>query len=148
MALRRINKECSEISTDPPPGCTAGPINDDLFSWRATLCPEHPPYEGGIFHLSIHFPSDYPFKPPKITFLTKIYHCNINQNGGICLDILKDAWSPALTIAKVLLSIISLLMDPNPDDPLVPEIARLYREDRVKHDEEAKTWTRRYAISS
>lgn len=145
MALRRINREFSEISTDPPPGCTAAPVNDDLFSWRATLCPEQPPYEGGVFHLKIQFSSEYPFKPPKINFLTKIYHCNINQNGDICLDILKDAWSPALTIAKVLLSIGSLLMDPNPDDPLVPEIARLYRDNRSKHDEEARAWTQKYA---
>jgi ubiquitin-conjugating enzyme E2 D/E len=87
--------------------------------------PEDSPYSGGVFFLNIYFPTDYPFKPPKITFATRIYHPNINSNGGICLDILKDQWSPALTISKgifliiVLLSISSLLTDPNPDDPLV-----------------------------
>ena len=92
--------------------------------------PEDSPYSGGVFFLNIVFPPDYPFKPPKVTFTTKIYHCNINSNGSICLDILKDQWSPALTISKVLLSISSLLTDANPDDPLVPEIANLYKTNR------------------
>merc|ERR1712167_562566 len=100
--------------------------------------PSDSPYAGGIFFLDIQFPTDYPFKPPKIKFNTKIYHCNVNNNGSICLDILSGQWSPALTISKVLLSICSLLTDPNPDDPLVPEIARQYKSDKEKHDKTAK----------
>ena len=76
-----------------------------------------------MFSLQVRVPVDYPFKPPKVVFTTKIYHPNINPSGGICLDILGSNWSPALTIHKVLLSISSLLTDANPADPLVPDIA-------------------------
>ena len=107
--------------------------------------PSESPYTGGVFKLSILFPVDYPFKPPHMQFTTKIYHPNINAAGLICLDILKGQWSPALTISKVLLSITSLLTDPNPDDPFVPEIANLYKRDRATYETEAKAWTLRHA---
>jgi len=147
MALKRINKEMQDLSKDPPAGCSAGPVGDDLFHWQATIMgPPDSPYQGGVFFLTIHFPTDYPFKPPKLAFTTRIYHPNINSNGSICLDILRSQWSPALTISKVLLSICSLLTDANPDDPLVPEIARIYKTDRTKYSQLAQEWTRKYAM--
>mmetsp|Transcript_16616 Transcript_16616/g.46914 ORF Transcript_16616/g.46914 Transcript_16616/m.46914 type:complete len:148 (+) Transcript_16616:162-605(+) len=146
MAMKRISKELKDLDRDPPTSCSAGPIGDDLFRWQATIMgPEKSPYEGGVFFLNIVFPTDYPFKPPKINFSTRIYHPNINSSGAICLDILKEQWSPALTISKVLLSICSLLCDPNPDDPLVPETAHLYKTDRQKYNAMAKEWTRKFA---
>eukprot|EP00750_Incisomonas_marina_P005584 INCI14029.2.p1 GENE.INCI14029.2~~INCI14029.2.p1 ORF type:complete len:148 (+),score=17.76 INCI14029.2:213-656(+) len=146
MALKRLNKELKDLAVDPPPNCSAGPVGDDLFRWSATILgPGQSPYNGGIFFLNIVFPPEYPFKPPRVSFTTKIYHPNINDKGGICLDILKENWSPALTISKVLLSVCSLLTDPNPDDPLVPEIAQLYKKDRVKYNQNAKAFTQKYA---
>merc|ERR1719336_1631813 len=107
--------------------------------------PAESSYADGVFALNIHFPSDYPFKPPKVNFTTKIYHCNVNSNGAICFDILKDQWSSAFTISKVLLSISSLFTDPNPIDPLVPEIAQVYLKDEAKHDQTAREWVQKYA---
>ena len=146
MALRRINKEIVDLKSDPPSNCSAGPIGSDIYQWEAVILgPEDSPYTGGVFKLRIQFPVDYPFKPPHIQFLTKIYHPNINSSGMICLDILKGQWSPALTISKVLLSICSLLTDPNPKDPFVPEIAHIYMEKREEYEAEAKRWTLMYA---
>uniref|UniRef100_A0A803TW01 Ubiquitin conjugating enzyme E2 E3 n=1 Tax=Anolis carolinensis TaxID=28377 RepID=A0A803TW01_ANOCA len=119
-SAKRIQKELAEITLDPPPNCSAGPKGDNIYEWRSTILgPPGSVYEGGVFFLDITFSSDYPFKPPKVTFRTRIYHCNINSQGVICLDILKDNWSPALTISKVLLSICSLLTDCNPGKALV-----------------------------
>eukprot|EP00301_Raphidiophrys_heterophryoidea_P022077 c6322_g1_i1.p1 GENE.c6322_g1_i1~~c6322_g1_i1.p1 ORF type:complete len:177 (+),score=35.31 c6322_g1_i1:80-532(+) len=150
MALRRITKELAELNKDPPPSCSAGPVvPSNMFHWNAMIAgPPDSPYSGGTFFLDIQFPQDYPFKPPKVQFTTKVYHPNINANGAICLDILKDGkWSPALTISKVLLSISSLLTDPNPDDPLVGDIARQLKTNRKLFDQTAAEWTRQYASS-
>jgi ubiquitin-conjugating enzyme E2 D len=146
MASRRITMEYKDFLKDPPTNCSAGPEGEDIFTWTARILgPKQSVYEGGVFELKIDFPEKYPFKPPKIKFITRIYHPNINMGGGICLDILKDQWSPALTISKVLLSICSLLDDPNPDDPLMPEIAEQYKSERLEFDLTARKWTTLYA---
>ncbi|XP_047972125.1 ubiquitin-conjugating enzyme E2 11 isoform X3 [Salvia hispanica] len=147
MASKRIMKELAELKKDPPAACSAGPVNDNMFEWQATIMgPPDSPYAGGVFLATIHFPPDYAFKPPKVAFKTKVYHPNINSQGSICLDILKAQWSPALTISKVLLSICSLLTDPNPDDPLEAEIAKQYKTNRSKYEITARSWTQKYAM--
>jgi len=148
MALRRIQKELADLQKDPIPYCTAKPLCEgNIFEWEGILNgPNDSPYANGIFRLSIRFPPDYPFKCPKLQFITPIYHPNINKNGTICLDILKDQWTPALTISKVLLSVLSLLTDPNPRDPLCPDIAHQYINNRDLYDRAAKTMTERHAI--
>ncbi|KAF5471334.1 hypothetical protein F2P56_011776 [Juglans regia] len=143
---KRIQREMAELNLDPPPDCSAGPKGDNLYHWVATILgPQGTPYEGGIYFLDITFPSDYPFKPPKVVFKTRIFHCNVDTAGVLSLDILKDSWSPALTITKVLLAIRAIFTNPDPYNPIIPGIARLYLADRAKHDELAAEWTRRFA---
>ena len=146
--LGRINKELRNITKNLPDNCSAHPILDgtDIYEWQGHITgPSDTPYAGGTFFLNIHLPEEYPHRPPKVTFQTRIYHCNINQNGVISLDILSDNWTPALSIATILISITSLLSEPNPDNPLVPEISRIYKVDKVQHDQRAKEWTEKYA---
>ena len=147
QALKRIQKELTEFNNDPPEGFSAGPVDDsDMFKWEACITgPEESPYEGGNFQLSIEFPKDFPFKPPKVEFTTKVYHPNVKSTGTICLDILKDAWSPDITVSKILLAIQNLLINPNIDHPLEPEIAELYKKDKNAYNEKAKEWTEKYA---
>mmetsp|Transcript_1790 Transcript_1790/g.3880 ORF Transcript_1790/g.3880 Transcript_1790/m.3880 type:complete len:149 (-) Transcript_1790:83-529(-) len=148
MAVRRIRRELELIRAYTGDAYSAAPVDDDnMFNWVATIQgPKDSPYEGGIFYLSILLPAGYPFKPPHVKFTTKLYHPNINEDGRECLDITKDEWSPALTIEKVLFALVSLLRDPNPDDPLIPEIARQYKNDQQAFIETARDWTRRFAM--
>ncbi len=144
--VKRLQKELLEMKKNDIPNISASPVNDNLFEWEAVILgPIGTPYEGGLFNLNISIPSNYPLKPPNVIFKTKIYHPNINLSGSICLDILKSNWSPTLTISKVLLSICSILADPNPNDPLVPEIANLLKTNPELYHQTAKEWTNIYA---
>mmetsp|Transcript_57071 Transcript_57071/g.121269 ORF Transcript_57071/g.121269 Transcript_57071/m.121269 type:complete len:249 (-) Transcript_57071:27-773(-) len=111
--------------------------------------PKDSPYEGGVFRLSVSVPMAYPMDPPKMQFQTRIYHPNVGQGhtpGAICLDILrKEAWSPSLTIERTLISIASLLADPNPESPMDGEAANLYKKNRKAYDREVQKWVQKYA---
>ena len=150
LALKRIQKELIDFNKNPPENCSAGPVNNvDMFHWQATIMgPSDSVYQGGVFFLDIKFPSDYPLKPPKIRFMTRIYHPNICPScWDLCcgIDILKDQWSPALNISKIMLCISSLLTDPILDNPIFPEAAMIYKSDRAKFEKIAKEWTKIYA---
>ncbi|XP_060071806.1 ubiquitin-conjugating enzyme E2 D2B-like [Ylistrum balloti] len=146
MGSRRLKKELLQMTKDPPENCSARLVGDDLFHWKASLTgPEDTPYADGTFELDIRFPVEYPFKPPSVKFDTKIYHPNISVNGQICMDILRSKWSAGITVSAVLLSVSSLMADPNPTDPFVPEIADIYRNEYEQFKETAKEWTNLYA---
>ena len=110
--------------------------------------PEDSPFEGGVFKLKITIPEDYPAKPPRVEFLTKVYHPNISGNGDISLDILDDLslWRPCMTIQKVLLCVLSLLTDPNCSDAINPDIGGQLLRDKRKYESVAKEWTKTHAM--
>merc|ERR1711862_642608 len=103
-------------------------------------------YERGVFQLELFLPADYPMVPPKVRFLTEIYHPNVDKVGRICLDILKNKWSPALQIRTVLLSIQALLSSPNPDDPLDNSVGEVWLKNEAQALRTAKEWTKKYAM--
>lgn len=147
MALsRRIQKETERLSQDPVPGISASPDAENQRYFHVQIAgPVATPYEGGLFSLELFLPDDYPMCAPKVRFLTKIYHPNVDKLGRICLDILKDKWSPALQVRSVLLSIQALMSSPNPDDPLDPTVARHWVENEEAAIRQAREWTRMYA---
>ena len=134
---------------DTVPGISAKPYADNPRYFSVTIDgPEDTPYRGGLFQLEMFLPSDYPMTPPKIRFLTKVYHPNVDKVGRICLDILKDKWSPALQVRTVLLSLQALLSAPNPDDPLDNGVAEHWKQDESGAQATAAQWTEKYAKQS
>ncbi|TIC30527.1 putative ubiquitin-conjugating enzyme E2 [Wallemia mellicola] len=160
---KRILKEAERLQVDAPEGIQAIPSEEDIRYFDVSIQgPDGSPFEKGIFKLELWLPSSYPMEPPKVRFLTKIYHPNIDKLGRICLDILKggyslyitsdqlthsDKWSPALQIRTVLLSIQALLSSPNPDDPLANDVAEHYKTDEQAAKAVSKEWTALYAKS-
>jgi ubiquitin-conjugating enzyme E2 N len=143
---RRILKETAVLLNDPPLGITASPHQENAKYFDVTIVgPQDSPYEGGIFQLELFLVDNYPMEPPKVRFLTKIYHPNIDKLGRICLDILKKKWSPALQIRTVLLSIQALMSAPNPDDPLANDVSAHWKKDEGDALKTAKDWTKLYA---
>lgn len=150
MALdKRVTKELSRLFSDPVPGITVSPYNNNIRYLDVLISgPEQSPFEGGVFRLELFLPEEYPMSPPKVRFLTKIYHPNIDSIGRICLDILKDKWSPALQIRTIVLSIQALLSEPNPDDPLANNVAQNWKENIEGAIDTARKWTHLYATQA
>lgn len=149
MALKRIQKELNVYAKDPYPGITftMDPrFPGDYFHLLGSIIGESgTPYEDGLFFLSIELPKDYPFRPPNVKFLTPVCSPNIDRSGGNCLDIFDDSWSPALTIPRTLLSLQTVLSNPDYNDSLDPVLSSLFKADKPGFLLQAKAHTRLHA---
>lgn len=144
---RRILKETQRLMAEPVAGISAVPDEQNARYFHVEITgPKDSPFEGGKFKLELFLPEEYPMAAPKVRFVTKIYHPNIDKVGRICLDILKDKWSPALQIRTVLLSIQALLSAPNPDDPLANDVAEQWKVNETAALNKAKEYTKLYAM--
>ncbi|XP_060569349.1 uncharacterized protein LOC132727783 [Ruditapes philippinarum] len=144
---RRLRSELKTLKSDPPEGIRAEPLDRHCCHWQASITgPQGSPYEGGLFLLYLQIPDSYPMRPPKVQFITKIFHPNISRHGDVGLDSIHYNWSLALTISKVLISIQSLLTDPYCDVCMEPAIGSLYSKNRQEFDRISRLWTWKYAM--
>lgn len=155
--LKRLNRELSIVRESQIQhsdlGWSVGPVQDesgeisDLRNWEGFIFgTDDSPYQGAVFRITITFTDDYPIKAPKVKFVDVPFHPNVYEDGNICLDILKENWSPALQVPALLHSVRSLLTDPNVNSPANQTAARLYREDRAIFEEQVKQKIRQQTL--
>ncbi|KAL6121715.1 hypothetical protein NUSPORA_01324 [Nucleospora cyclopteri] len=139
-ATRRLLKDLDEVSkTQENYSIYAEPLEDDLFTWVAVISgPKGTPYEGGTFSLVLTFDDEYPQHAPEVCFLSKMFHPNVYPNGDLCLDILKNKWSPSYNVTAILLSVQSLLNDPNINSPANMEAAEMYEKNKEEYKKKVR----------
>lgn len=134
-AKRRLLKDLSTVSKHTDNTIFAQPLADDILTWTAIIMgPPNTPYENGTFSLILTFDESYPNHPPEISFISQMFHPNIYTNGDLCLDIIKNRWSPSYDVLSILLSIQSLLNDPNNESPANHEASRLYTDNTEEYN--------------
>merc|ERR1711983_165441 len=138
-ARRRLMRDFKRLQEDPPEGVSGAPGENNIMVWNAVIFgPHETPFEDGTFKLMMEFCEEYPNKPPRVKFLSRMFHPNIYADGGICLDILKNKWSPTYDVSAILTSIQSLLSDPNPNSPANSMAAQLFKENRREYEKRVK----------
>merc|ERR1712150_257031 len=148
-ALKRLMAEYKQLTLNPPEGIVAGPINEEnFFEWETLITgPEDTCFEGGIFPARLTFPSDYPLSPPKMKFTCDLFHPNIYPDGRVCISILHapgddpmgyessaERWSPVQSVEKILLSVVSMLAEPNDESPANVDVSKIWRNNRDDFD--------------
>ena len=146
----RLRQELSRLSDNPPEGISCYLKADTINRMTATIVGPHgSPYEGGLFVLELEIENSYPFEPPRLKFVTPVYHPNIDTSGRVCMDLLKmppsGGWKPTIMLENLLVAVQMLLANPNPDDPLMPEIASEFRTNRAEFDKKATESTKQHA---
>jgi len=148
-ATRRLQKELGDLKASEQLQRVFRNIEVDdsnLLLWQGLIVPDVAPYNKGAFKIRIEFPVEYPFKPPKITFTTKIYHPNVDEKGQVCLPIIAtDNWKPATKTDQVIQALVSLINEPEPEHPLRAELAQEFQQDRKKFTKNAEEFTKKYA---
>lgn len=152
-AQKRLLKEYQQLSRDPPPGIIAGPVSENnLYKWECLLeGPSDTPYENGVFPAVLTFPKDYPLSPPTLKFDPPLLHPNIYADGTVCISILhppgedpnqyerpEERWSPVQSIEKILLSVMSMLAEPNPESGANIDACKLWRDNRAEYDRQIR----------
>ncbi|EON62959.1 ubiquitin-conjugating enzyme E2-18 kDa [Coniosporium apollinis CBS 100218] len=158
VASKRLFTEYRHLTNDPPQGITAGPVTeDDIFIWEALIeGPEGTPFEGGVFPAELKFPKDYPLAPPTMKFTCDIWHPNVYPNGNVCISILhapgddpnhyehaSERWSPIQSVEKILISVMSMLAEPNDESPANIDAAKMWRERRGEYERRVRENVRR-----
>ncbi|KAH7368752.1 ubiquitin-conjugating enzyme [Plectosphaerella cucumerina] len=156
-AHRRLLQEYRALTNNPPDGITAGPVSeDDLLHWEALIQgPEGTPFEGGVFPAELKFPKDYPLAPPTMKFLADVWHPNVYPSGLVCISILhppgddpnhyehaSERWSPIQSVEKILISVMSMLAEPNDESPANVEAAKMWRERRAEYEKKVRDGVR------
>lgn len=139
-----LGRQLADLQKTANDGFSAGLIGDDIFRWEVIIIgPPETAYEGGYFKARLTFPKDYPMKPPKLTFISKMWHPNVHSNGDVCISILhepgddkygyekaSERWLPIHTVETILISVISMLADPNDESPANIDAAKMWRESK------------------
>jgi len=138
-ARRRLLKDLAAITALNESTIFAQPLEEDMLIWTAIIIgPKGTPYENGTFSLVMVFDEEYPNHPPEVTFISKMFHPNIYANGDLCLDLLRNRWSPSYDILGILMSIQSLLNDPNIKSPANIEAAKVFDDDTDEFERRVK----------
>lgn len=146
-ASRRLQKELIDIRASGMKSFRDIQVDEsNVLSWQGLIVPDNPPFNKGAFRIEITFPAEYPFKPPRINFKTKIYHPNIDEKGQVCLPIISaENWKPATKTDQVIQALVALVNDPEPEHPLRAELAEEYLKDRKKFVKNAEDFTKKHS---